>query len=80
MQSWENGLYICADCHGEFEQDELEQVDGGVEPVWKTVQIEGRGPEMIPSETEFIRVGVCVCPDCLKKRIDATAIRLLSGK
>lgn len=68
MQSWENGLYICDDCKGEFEQDELELVDGGVESVGATPEDEGR----------YIRVSASVCPDCLKKRTDAVARFLLS--
>lgn len=67
MRSWENGLYICADCGDELAQDELEEVDGGVEPV-------GFAPE---NEGKYRRVGVCVCHTCHTKRVNATAARLL---
>jgi uncharacterized protein YlaI len=62
MRSWENGSYICAECHDEFDQDELTEVIGGIE-------VDDAGVEHL--------YGIFVCEECYKRRADETAARLL---
>ena len=67
-QSWENGLWECAGCSGEFEQAELEEA----------LSLEGSYEETAPGGSIVTLVSISLCPDCHKLYTEKIARQLLS--
>jgi hypothetical protein len=85
--SWENGLYICDGCQGEFASYELTEVIGGIDTDYCEVEpghyvewMTGKRIEMTREQFEksYIYYGIWLCETCQKKRDDETAAKLLS--
>ena len=85
--NWENGMYICAGCHGEFDHSELEPVIGGIETDYCETNGEyfdvmtGERVEMTPEQFERSKrpYSILLCEDCRKERINETAAKLLAA-
>jgi ribosomal protein L37AE/L43A len=67
-QSWENGLWECAGCGGEFEQAELEEA----------LSLESDYDETAPGGYTIHRVSISLCPDCHKQYVEKIARQLLN--